>query len=78
MEEYPKNLDQINDDDKLILLADEFEIQYREITMFDGGDENGMYPIEYRDFAMTHEELEEIIEIGLNAAKKAVAEKLGL
>jgi len=74
MKQYPKILDQIDEDAKTIILAREFGIPCKIKTIVEGqGGPETYYDIDYCDFGVSDEELEELVEEGLRCAKLHIA-----
>jgi len=74
MKQYPKILDQIDEDAKTIILAREFGIPCKIKTIVEGqGGPETYYDIDYCDFGMPDEKLEELVDSGLRCAKLHIA-----
>lgn len=77
MKQYPKI---INEDDKLTLLAIEFGIPYTIKTVTEGdiddGDVGTYYDVDYIDFDMSDDELEEIVHDAWRHARSFVSRHL--
>ncbi len=77
---YPKIIDQIDEANKLVLLAREFGIPCSIKTVTKGDCEWGsvgtFYDVDYCDFDMTDEELEELVDGGRRVARSWVANHL--
>ena len=70
MKQYPKILDQIDEDAKTIILAREFGIPCKIKTIVEGhGGPETYYDTDYCDFGMLDEKLEELVDSGLRCAK---------
>ena len=77
MIQYPKTLVQIDEDTKLVLLAEAFGIPHTTKTVTEGDCEWGgvgtWYDVDYIEFDTTEEDLGILLEAGIRSARKTVS-----